>query len=261
MGAIVSLHASQASAEPILKAHKYEGPIPQSSLTLRVGIFGGDGRTNEEMIAYLDGRVRPPFEVSSQDFETSLAIDVGYTHKPHPRFGLRVNGSASFMSSTSSGDFVPQANADSLLPQLKIDREFKVDLFVLEGSGIYYFSDASTAEFQTYLGGGFSVGFPHQTFTEDRTDAETGEPYTEEIPGRPAEASEWDVSPGVHAVLGLLYYLNDRWGVSAEARGQFMESRFDQLQASDPETGEFENVSFVVKYSGFYITVGASYNF
>ncbi len=259
MGAILFLHVTPASAEPILKPHKYHGPIPQNAISLRVGMFGG--ATNEEMIAYLDGRVRDPFEVTYEDFGTGLAVDLGFVHKPHPRFGARLNASAAFISYTSTGDFVPQVPADSLLPSLNYRRELKVNLFVLEASGIYYFTDASVKEFQAYLGAGFSVGLPHQVFTEDRTDADTGEPYTDDIPGRPSEASERDVSAGVHAVGGLLYYLNDRWAVSAEARTQLMQSNFNGLEVYDPESGDFENASFVVDYTGFYLSIGASYAF
>jgi hypothetical protein len=257
-GAMLYLHACPASAEPILAPHKYSGPIPQNSISLRIGTFGGG--SNQEMIDYLDGRVKPPFESNPEDFGNGLAIDVGFIHKPHPQFGVRLNGSATSLKYTSTGDFVPQT-ADTILPQLKFSREFKVDLFVLEASGIYFFSDASVKEFQSYLGGGFSLGFPHQSFTETRTDADTGQPYTEEIQGRPSDVSEWDVSPGAHLVGGLLYYFTDRWGLSAEGRVQLMESRFDQLQAVDPDTGEFENVGFVVDYTGFYLSIGASYGF
>jgi len=258
-GAMFLLYALPISAEPILAAKKYHGPIPPNSFSLRVGVLGG--ATNEEMIDYLDGGVQEPFEVSSQDFQASLCIDATYVHKPHPQFGFRLNGSAAFLKYTSSGDFIPQVQADSLLPQITYNREFKVDLFTIEASGIYFFNDASVAEFQPYLGAGFSLGFPHQQFTETRTDVDTGGPYTDEIPGRVSQGSEWDVSPGAHLVGGLFYYFTDRWGVSAEGRVQIMESRFEQLEAPDPENGGFENVSFVVKYTGFYMSLGATYSF
>ncbi|HEX6791062.1 MAG TPA: hypothetical protein VF247_07105 [Candidatus Krumholzibacteria bacterium] len=266
IGAAIALHAPFALAQttpptkptPIIEAREYSGPIPQNSISLRVGMFGG--AENQEMIEFLDGRVRPPFQVSYEDFSTALAIDVGYIHKPHPRFGLRVNGSASFLEYTSTGDFVPQTG-DSLLPQLQYDRKLEVDLFVLEGSGIYFFSDASLQEFQSYLGGGFSLGIPHEVFTEQRTDVETGAAFTDEIPGRPAEASEWSAHAGVHAVGGLLYYFTPRWAVSTEARVQFMEGKFGKLQAYDPESGQYENVNFVIDYAGFYLSLGATYGF
>lgn len=259
MSAVLYLHAPLALAEPILKPHKYSGPIPQNTLAVRIGTFGG--ASNQEMIDWLDGRVRPPFTSYPEDFSNGLTIDVGYIYKPHPRFGFRLNGAVSLLSYTSTGDFVPQVPADSLLPQLEFNRELKVELYVLEASGIYYFADASTRELQPYLGAGFSVGIPHETYTENWTDVDTGQPYTEAIPGRTSEASEWDVSAGVHAVLGLLYYFDTRWGISTEARVQMMEGRFDQLQAVDPDTGEFENVSFVVDYTGFYLAIGVSYGF
>ena len=256
-GAIVLLHAFPVSAEPIMAARKYSGPIPQSSISLRVGVLGGPN--NEEMIDYLD-TVAPPFETNPEDFSTSLAIDATYIHKPHPQFGWRVNGSASRLKYTSTGDFVPQVG-DTLRPQLTYDRKFEVDLFTLEASGIYFFTDASQEQFQPYAGAGFSLGLPHQKFTESRTDVDTGQPYTDQIPGKPTDVSEWDVAPGAHLVVGALYYLNDRWGVSAEARGQLMESKFDQLEAFAPDTQQYENISFVVKYTGFYFSLGATYGF
>jgi len=257
VGGLVYLHASSVSAEPILKPHKYHGPIPQNAIMLRVGVLAG--ASNQEMIDYLDGRVRPPFAVFPEDFGSSLAFDAGFMHKPHPRFGVRVNASLALLSSTSSGDFVPQT-IDSLLPALTFSREFKVELWTAELSGVYYFADAAVAEFQPYLGGGFSVGFPHETLTETRIDSDTGQPYTDEIPGRLSEASEWDVSAGVHVVGGLIYYFSPTWGISAEARAQLMEGRFDQIEAVN-EVNEFENVNFMVDYTGFYLSVGVTYGF
>jgi hypothetical protein len=255
-GAMLLLYPLAASAEPILAPHKYDGPIPQSALSLRIGVLGG--ATNQEMIDFLDGRVTAPFASFPQDFKTSLAIDVNYIYKPHPQFGFRLNGSAAFLKYTSTGDFKPQTG-DSLV--LNFDREFKVDLFTLEASGIYFFSDASVKEFQPYLGAGFSLGFPHQHFTESRTVYDTGQPYTETVEGHPSDVSQWSVAPGAHLVAGMLYYFTNRWGVSAEGRVQLMESRFDKLQALDPDTNQYQDVSFVVKYTGFYMSLGATYGF
>jgi len=257
-GAMLLLYAFPVSAEPIMAAKKYSGPIPQSSISLRVGVLGGPN--NEEMIAYLDERVTDPFIISWEDFKAAAVVDVTYIHKPHPQFGFRLNGSASRLKYTSSGDFVPQVG-DTLRPQLTYDRKFEVALFTLEASGIYFFTDASQEQFQPYAGAGFSLGLPHQKFTESRTDVDTGQPYTDDIPGKPTDVSEWDVAPGAHLVVGTLYYLNERWGLSAEARAQLMESKFDQLEAFAPDTQQYENVSFVVKYTGFYFSLGATYGF
>jgi len=261
-GAFLFLHAPAAPAEPILKAHKYEGPIPQSSISVRIGALGG--ASNDEMIDYLDGRLKPPFVANTQDFGSALAVEITYIHKPHPRFGLRANASAAFLRSTGDGLFVPQIPnlPDSvLLPEVTYNREFNVDLFTVELSGIYYFTDASVNDFQPYFGAGFSVGIPHETFKESRTEVDTGQPYPGEVPGIPSEASEWSMSAGVHAVLGLLYYIDERWAISSEARAQLMEGQFKQLQVYDPDIGEFDNVRFVVDYTGFYLSVGMSYGF
>jgi hypothetical protein len=244
-----------ASAEPIIKPRKYHGPIPQSMLWLRGGFTGG--ASNEEMIEYLDGSVQSPFVATTDDFGTALTIDAGYAHKPHPQFAFRLNASVSFLSSEGYGTIVPQVPGlpDTIpLPVVDYTREFKTELIVLEASGVYFFSDAAVKEFQSYLGGGFSVGIPHESFEETQIDTGTGEVF------QTIESSEWGVSAGVHAVLGAIYYLTNTWGITTEGRLQLMESRYEQLQAPD-ENGAPEDVSFVVDYSGFYITVGVLWGF
>jgi hypothetical protein len=255
VGALVQLTAVAAIADPILKPRKYHGPIPQDAISLRVGMLGGT--SNEEMIAYLDGRLQPPFEAFSDDFGNGLTVELGYVHKPHPHFGVRLNAAASFLRSEGTG--IAPSQLDSVTVY-DYQREFNVDLFVLEASGIYYFSDASVKEFQSYVGAGFSLGFPHETFTESRVDHDTGEPYTEGVPGLPSDADEWDFSAGAHVVGGLIYYLNNRVGITGEGRLQLMEGRFEQLSVPN-EVNDLEEVSFVVDYSGFYLTVGVTYGF
>jgi hypothetical protein len=250
LGAL-SLGVTIASAEPIIKPRKYHGPIPQSSLWLRVG-FMGDA-SNEEMNTYLDGLIQPPFEQTSDDFGSSLVVELGYGYKPHPQFGFRLNGSVAMLSSEGSGN-MPTNDADSLLTVVDYTREFKVELIVLEASGVYYFADAAVKEFQTYLGGGFSVGIPHESYSETQIDTDTGEVF------QTIDSSEWSMSAGVHAVLGAIYYINNTWGVNVEGRVQLMEGRYDQLQAPN-EVGDLEDVSFVVDYTGFYLTVGVLWGF
>ncbi len=246
--------ASIAAAEPIMKPRKYHGPIPQSMVWLRGGFFGGG--SNAEMNTYLDGLVNPPFEEVSEDFGTAFTVEGGYARKPHPQFALRLNGSISFLSSTGSGNKVPQVigEGDSIPPVVDYDREFSSQLIVLEASGVYFFSDASVKEFQPYIGGGFSVGIPHQSFEETQVNNETGEVFQE------VESSQWSVSAGVHAVVGAIYYLSNTLGITTEGRLQLMESRYEQLQAPNEEN-EPEDVSFVVDYTGFYITVGVLWGF
>ncbi len=243
LGAVAS-----ASAEPIIKPRKYHGPIPQSMLWLRVG-FMGDA-SNEEMNTYQDGLIQPPFSSITDDFGTSLVIDAGYAHKPHPQFAFRLNGSVALLSSTSTGTkaTVP---ADSVVD---FARDFKSELIVIEATGMYFFSDAAVKEFQSYIGGGFSVGIPHESYEETQIDVDTGEVF------ETLESSEWGMSAGVHAVLGAIYYLTNTWGITTEGRLQLMEGRYKQLTAPD-ENGQPEDVSFVVDYSGFYLTVGVLWGF
>lgn len=247
--------ASLATAEPILKPHKYHGPIPQSALFLRVGLLGE--ANNEEMLAFLDSRTRAPFANIIEDFGNGLAIEGAYMYKPHPRFGVRLNANYTRLSSADRGNMVPTefAPPDTLAPELDYTREFAVDLIALEASAVYYFADASVKEFQTYLGGGFTFGFPHQVYKDTRVRAETGEAY-----GNPIERSEWDFSAGVHAVFGALYYVNSRFGISAEGRVQILESRFDQLETAN-EVGDPEQISFGVDYTGFFAMLGVIWAF
>ncbi len=252
--AALTLTASLAFAEPILKPHKYYGPIPQSALFLRVGMLGG--AANEEMTAFLDGRLKPPFTARTDDFGHGLSVEGAYMFKPHPFFGLRMGATYSALRSDGSGTFVPRASGTTTNPPiLDYTREFDVDLFVFEFSAVYYFSDASVKEFQTYLGAGFSVGLPHETFRETRVDQDTGLVY-----GDPIDLSEWDVAAGVHAVLGAIYYVTNQFGVSAEGRLQLVEGRFDQLETPN-EVGVPERVSFVIDYTGFMATLGVVWAF
>jgi hypothetical protein len=251
LGALTLATASLASAEPIMKPRKYYGPIPQSMVWLRGGFFGG--ASNEEMNDYLDGLIQPPFTKTTEDFGSAFTVEAGYAHKPHPQFALRLNASVSFVSSTGSGNEAIDTG-DTLLTVVNYDREFKSDLIVAEVSGIYFFTDAAVKEFQSYIGGGFSIGVPHESYKETLVDAETGATYPT------VESSEWDVSAGVHAVLGALYYLTNTFGITAEGRLQLMEGKYDQLQAPN-EFDQLEDVSFVVDYTGFYLTVGVLWGF
>ncbi len=254
-GALVLCAASLSNAEPIMKPRKYHGPIPQSMVWLRAGFMGG--ASNTEMNEYLDGRIQAPFTKTTEDFGSSLVIEAGYGHKPHPQFGFRLNASVALLSSEGTGNMVPQVEGipDSLLlPVVDYTREFKSELIVVEASGMYFFSDAAVKEFQSYLGGGFSVGIPHESYHETQVDSETGAVF------QTIESSEWGVSAGVHAVLGAIYYVTNTIGVTTEGRVQLMEGRYEQLTVPN-EVGAFEEVSFVVDYSGFYLTVGVLWGF
>jgi hypothetical protein len=251
--AALTLSASFASAEPILKPHKYYGPIPQSALYFRAGMFGG--ADNIEMINFLDGRYQAPFESISEDFGNALTLEVAWMQKPHPRFGVRINLAYSALRSSGQGNLpLTAAPGDTITPVANYTRDFDVDLFVIETSAIYYFADASVKEFQTYAGGGFTFGFPHEKFKETRIDQDTGESI------QPLDFDEWGFSAGVHAVLGALYYFSNRWGISAEGRLQLLQGRFDQLETPN-EVGEPEGINFVVDYTGFYATLGLIWAF
>jgi hypothetical protein len=250
---LVLIPATDSVSGPIMKPRKYFGPIPQSSVSLRVGFFGG--ASAEALHKFLDQDITPPEESLTTEFDNGLTFELNYMYKPHPQFGVRANAAISFLTSGSTGFFVEGAVAPGdTTVQVDYDRTFDSQLIVAEISGVYFFTDAAVKDFQPYFGGGFSIGIPHQTLTETRVDHDTGE----QLPT--IETDEWSVSAGVHAVLGELYYLTNRTAISAEGRVQLMESKFPST-AIDPDTGQPEEVEFVIDYTGFYLTVGITRGF
>jgi hypothetical protein len=258
---LVVFVCSVATAGPILKPRKYHGPIPRSSITLRGGFMGG--ATNEEMFEFLDSKLAPPFEAYSNDFGTAPFGEIAYTYKLHPQFAVRGTLSFTYLKADGDGFFVPPVGElpDSVLaPQLDYSREFTVELFTVEGSAIYYFTDASIKEFQPYVGAGLSLGIPHQQFEETQVvSSETDEYFTKGEVFKEISESKWSAEAGVHAVLGALYYFGNRWAGTIEGRVQMLQSKFS-LETQN-ETGEYEDVSFDVKYNGFTLALGVSYAF
>ena len=246
---ITALSAIVALAGPIIKPKKYYGPIPQNSFSLRGGFHAG--ADNSEMLDYWETLVRPPLEGTMDSFGNGLSFDAGYTYKAHPQFGFRVNTSATFLRSEGSGVFVddPGNLPDSLVaPGYNYSRNFDVDIFTVEVSGMYYFTDASVKEFQPYIGAGFTIGIPHEKFKEDRVDLDTGVP----VPG--VERDEWSGEAGVNAYLGAQYYVTNRTAFSVEGRLQMLQSKFPISVPN--ELGEPEDVKFDVDYSGFFMMLG-----
>lgn len=252
---VCAVSAGQAVADPILKPRKYHGPIPRSTLAVHIGFIGGP--SNEDMILFLDRPIKPPFEGVSTDFDgSSLAIDVTYTRKVHPQFGVRVNTSAMFLHSGGRGFYVPQTGPelpDSILADVvDYERNFDTVLMTLELSAIYFFEDASVEEFQPYAGGGFTVGIPFQKLSEDRVSRSTGDTSG-------YSTDQWSTEAGVHAVAGAHYYWTNVWSFVGEARVQMVQSKFP-ISAKN-ENGDYEKVKFDVNYSGFSITVGVARSF
>jgi len=242
--------ARPAAAGPIIKPRKYFGPIPAGSITFRVGFLGN--ATNREMIDFLDAGRSSAERAISNDFSNAISYDVTYMYKPHPQFGVRVSSSLTRLKSTGHGFFVfrPVGLPDSIpSPIFDYNRKFRVDLITMELSGVYFFSNAAVKEFQPYLGGGFTIGIPHQSFEEFRTNRDTGERTS-------IMRNEWSAEAGVHGVFGAFYYITNRTAISAEATAQVLQSQFP-LSAKD-ENGQPQDVRFVVDYTGFSLSLGVS---
>jgi hypothetical protein len=251
LGIAILVPPRHSFAEPILKPRKYHGPIPKKFFTLSIGVMGG--ADNEEMWGYLDRQVDQPLQryTDTKDFGAGLALDMSYTAKVHPQFALRAKGGLNVLQSSSTGQTIPNVEPDSTgnRPLLSFEREFDVWLFSLEASGMYFFQDASVKEFQTYIGAGFSFFFPYQIYRETLVDIDTGEPYADR------KVTEFELAPGVHALLGFLYHIKPTLAFNAEGRIQMAQSKFTLNY--DTENGP-QDLSFDVDYTGFILTLGVS---
>jgi len=265
---------SAAFAGPILKPRKYHGPIPRNSLTLRVGFLGG--ATNDEMYDYFNRRVPEPAknETSSEDFGNAPLVELTYTYKAHPQFAVRGNAYAAYLASDWKGVIIPSIDAPDTVgpnwskPAVDAVVDFDILLFALETSALYYFTDAAVKEFQPYIGGGFTFGFPYAKYSEETTireaDDDPDDPDYEPIftPGqklRTVESDQLSFEAGVHGLLGMLYYVGNKWAFSAEGRLQILQSKFPLTILN--ENNEPEEVRFDVDFSGFFVAVGVSYAF
>lgn len=241
-------------ADPILKPKKYHGPIPKKYFTFSIGFFGG--ADNADMWAFLERQVDEPFrdELETNDFGAAPAFTIAYTNKLHPQFAFRAQGGLTILKSNSSGLLVPPVPPDTTAaPLVSFTQDFDVLLFGIDATGFYYFQDASVKNFQSYIGGGFSLFFPYSEYTQTLIDTDTGEGYP---PGQgESSQSGWSVDPGVHAVLGFLYHINPSWAVNAEGRGQIAQSKFE---LDYPTEDGVQPLSFDVDYTGFAITFGVS---
>jgi hypothetical protein len=254
VAALMLFATNLAVSGPILKPRKYHGPIPRSTLSLRIGFHGG--ATNEQMWDFLDEQhQKPAGDENTDDFSNAVFIDAAYMYKIHPQFAIRANGSISFLRSTSRGYFVysaPDLPDTVAAPIYDFSRKFNVDLLVVEASGVYFFTDASVKSYQPYFGGGFSAGIPRATFKEGFTDRDTGVIVQDE------SNTEWSLEAGVHGLLGALYYLSSTFSVNVEARFQILQSKFPITIMTDEGP---KSVKFDIDYEGFLLSVGGAWAF
>jgi hypothetical protein len=271
---VVLSTATSVVAGPILKPRKYHGPIPRSSVTLSLGFLGG--ASNAEMFDYLSRQV-PQFArdtTQSNDFGNAPLIQVSYAYKAHPQVAVRGDLYGALLQSDWTGIVVPNIDPPPgttdqwLEPVLLSEKTFDVYLFALEVAAVYYFTDASVREFQPYIGGGFTFGFPYQKFKDTQTvtvpDSDPGDP--DYVPATERgdvfyelEKNEFSFEAGVQGMLGALYYFDNNWAVSVEGRLQMLQSKFPLTVPN--EQGNPEEVKFDVDYSGFVLAAGISYAF
>lgn len=246
----------QTLAKPILKPKKYHGPIPRRAFSLSIGFVGG--ADNAEMFNFLDNldprnpkNAQLRAALDTEDFSSGLQLDASYMVKAHPNFAFRFRSGVGFLSSTSRG-LITATNPDSLgvKPLLDFDRSFDVLLFSVEASALYFFQDASVEEFQTYIGGGFSLFLPLANYEESLVDDTTKQRF-----GTPTDETDFSANPGVHAVLGALYHFRPTLAFHMEGRVQIAQSKFT---LDLPTTQGIKPLTFDVDYTGFVLTAGIS---
>ena len=257
---VVLVPTGEPCADPILKPKKYHGPIPKRSFGISIGFLGGP--SNSEMYDYLGSLIDQPLQskLETNDFGAAPEVDLYYTAKVHPNFGVRAVAGAAFLQSDSKGLVISvDPDTSGSLPLLAFERTFDVVLLSLEASALYYFQDASVSEFQTYLGGGFSLFFPLATYESRTTIAiddgmgnivDTGQEFSHR------EESRNSVEPGIHGVLGALYHVRNNLAFFAEGRYQIGQSQFSMDLPTS--TAGVQNLNFIVDYSGFILAIGAS---
>jgi hypothetical protein len=238
-------------AEPILKARKYHGPIPRRSFGLSIGFLSG--ANNDAMNDYLASLIPQALEndLVVEEFGPGPTVDLYYTVKVHPQFAFRADAGGTWLSSTMRGLAVGAVpDTSGILPLLEFQTTFDIMLFSLAASGLYYFQDASVAEFQAYIGGGLTLFIPWANYELSATDADTGLPYSRD------EVDHTSIEPGVHGVIGALYHIRNNVSLFTEGRYQIGQSKF-RIDLPT-ETAGTQNLSFDVDYTGFVLTVGAS---
>ena len=249
--ALLILSVNPAFSGPILKPHKYHGPIPRSALSLRIGFHSG--ASNEEMWKSVDASVKPSGQAFTGDFTNALTLECGYIYKLHPQLGFRANGVVSLFRSDSNGYLVPGIpNLPDSVPQPVYDftRTFNVELFLFEASGVYYFTDSGVSEFQPFVGAGFTAGIPRATYAEGWI--ENGDVIKD------TSDTEWSLEAGVHGLLGALYYVKNTLAFNVEGRYQIVQSKYPFVLSTNSGP---QNVRFDVDYTGFIMNFGVVWAF
>jgi hypothetical protein len=239
-------------ADPILKPKKYHGPIPKLSYSLQLGFMAGPG--NPEMWGFLDRGIDQPLrkELETNDFGVAFAADGAFTNKVHPQFAVRLKGGVAILKSNSVGlrTSTEVDTSTGLKTLLEFDRDFNVVLLSLEGSALYFFQDASVDEFQTYVGGGFSLYFPYAKYSDRTVNSTTQRAYGSQ------EKTKFSAEPGIHGVIGALYHVQNDLAVHLELRGLIAQSKFDVNLPT--ESAGIQKINFDVDYTGFVLTAGVA---
>jgi len=237
---IIILSFSAASAQRLFKGRKLYGPVPTRSISLSLGFIDGPEATN--LTDHLDQWARErggsnPFG----EIGTSPYMKVGFERYLAPQIFFTAAVNFSYFNIEADGFYVTRTE-----PSLPLDmtRSLSIYLFSLDLGLKYYMTDQDVKKLIPYFGGGFSAALPV-------VDLET-ELYNEGAPyNAPGESiSETSLEEGMHAEIGLIYFITNRQSASFEARYQMCQSKFD-----------IHDANFDLRYKGITLALTISRHF
>ncbi len=237
---IVILSFSAASAQRLFKGRKLYGPVPARSISLTLGFI--DGTEAMDLTDHLDrwANERGGSNLFS-GIGTSPYMKVGFERFLVPQIFFTAAVNFSYFNVEADGFYVTRAEPS--LP-LDITRSLSVYLFSLDLGLKYYITDQDVKKLIPYFGGGFSAALPVVNLDTEL--------YNEGVPyNAPGESiSKTSLEEGMHAEIGMIYFITNRQSASFEARYQMCQSKF-----------EIHDANFDLRYKGITLALTISRHF
>jgi len=237
---LVILICDTVSGQQLFKKKKLYGPVPARCLSLSLGFIDGPEAMN--LTDHLDqwaverGGSNPFDQIGTSpymklQFEKYLAPQIFFTSS--------VN--FSYFNIEADGSYVTRTEPSLLLD---MTRTLKIYLFSLDLGLKYYMTGQDVKKLIPYFGGGFSAAVPIVTLDTELYNE--GVPYS----SNGESISKTTLEEGMHAELGLIYFITNRQSASFEARYQMAQSKFD-----------IHGANFDLRYRGITLAMTFSRHF
>jgi hypothetical protein len=168
-------------------------------------------------------------------------MKAGFEHFLAPQIFFTAALNFSYFNVEADGFYVSRTE-----PPLALDmnRKLSIYLFSLDLGLKYYMTKQDVKKLVPYFGGGFSAAVPV-------VDLET-ELFNEGVPysGSGESLSETSLEEGMHAEIGLIYFITNRQSASFEARYQMAQSKF-----------EIHDANFDLRYKGITLALTITRHF